>query len=233
MLALSAPLLLATAVFAELSRRQCSSNVPASAMNLPPNQQQLVAPTDAPNFVVVGVGNQNYTCAESGAWTSSGAIAQVFDITSLYPGFEFSIIQEDTYIDWLNFPGNDPCDPNLAQQLENKYGIMLYGRHYIIENPDGDLSSIWDFRPSGLTPGNPNAFVVAEVTGDIPAPTGYLDLDWLELEGVSGQLASTIFRVYTKGGGLLPESCEPGYPGVTAKFTAQYWFYGSTLFVEN
>ncbi len=137
---------------------------------------------------------------------STGAVAQVFDITSLYPGFEFWQIQEDTYSDWLNFPRNDPCDPDLAQQLEDKYRVTLSGQHYFIET-GGDLSPVWDFRPNGRTLGNPNAIVVAKVTGDIPAPTGSLDVDWLELEGVSGKLASTIFRVYTKAGEqLLSES---------------------------
>ena len=41
-------------------------DVPASALQLPTDQTQLVAPPVAPDFVVVGVGNQNYSCADSG-----------------------------------------------------------------------------------------------------------------------------------------------------------------------
>ncbi|KAI9464985.1 hypothetical protein BJY52DRAFT_1144878 [Lactarius psammicola] len=202
------PLLSAIAGFAAPSRIKCSSQVPASSLNLPPNQKQLVAPTDAPDFVTVGVENQNYTCAEC-----PGAVAQVFDITSLYLGFEFSQIQEDTYSDWLNFPINDPYDPDLAQQLEDKFGVTLYGQHYFIET-DEVLSPVWDFRPNGLTPGNSEAIVIMRVTEDIPAPTGRLVVDWLEPEGVTGKPARTIFRVYTKAGEqLLSESCEPGFPG--------------------
>ncbi|KAI9437222.1 hypothetical protein H4582DRAFT_1958683 [Lactarius indigo] len=67
MLALSLlPLLLAIPGFAIPSRR---SQVPASALTLPPNQQQLVAPADDPTFVGTIFGFQNFTCSEKGAWT--------------------------------------------------------------------------------------------------------------------------------------------------------------------
>ena len=59
------PLLLITAGFAAPSSRD-DTNVPASALPLPANQQQLVAPSTAPSFVTVAVGLQNYTCTFEG-----------------------------------------------------------------------------------------------------------------------------------------------------------------------
>ena len=43
--------------------------IPASAPQLPGDQMRLVAPIAAPNFVVVGVGNQNYSCTEWGNYS--------------------------------------------------------------------------------------------------------------------------------------------------------------------
>ena len=60
------PLLLVAAGSAMPSRR---ATVPASALTLPAGQTQLVAPTDAPSFVTLAVGFQNFTCAPSGNWT--------------------------------------------------------------------------------------------------------------------------------------------------------------------
>ena len=48
--------------------------------------------------------------------------------------------------------------------------------------------------------GNPNAFVLANKTGDVPAPTGSQDVDWLQLTGAEGSLAKTVFRLNTKAG---------------------------------
>jgi hypothetical protein len=61
-------LLLATTVFAA-PHHKGRDGVPASSLNLPSNQTQLVAPTSAPKYVAVGVGNQNYSCTTGGNYT--------------------------------------------------------------------------------------------------------------------------------------------------------------------
>lgn len=126
----------------------------------------------------------------------------MYDIRSLYPGPEFSRIQDDAYSDWTNSQSTDPSDSSFVQQLESKYGITLSGQYYYIENNGnpGDLSPVVDFRSNGPTAGDPNAFVVGEVTGQIPPPDGNTNIYWQEMTAVSGQLASTIFRVYTNAG---------------------------------
>ncbi|KAH9162056.1 hypothetical protein EDB89DRAFT_2234863 [Lactarius sanguifluus] len=224
-------LLLATAGLAAPSRR--ASSVPASvlAQLLPTNQQQLVAPTDAPTFVALITGFQNFTCSREGTWASSGFAGQMFDISGLFPGSEFSQIQNDAHTDWVNQPGpsTDPFDPGFAQQVEDKYKIPLSGQHYFV-GPFGALSPVFDFRNNGPTAGNPDAIVGADVTGHITAPTGRPDTDWQAMNGVSGKFASTIFRVSTKGGEqILTSDCEPNTPDDQAKFTAQLFFYGSKL----
>jgi len=57
------PLLLVEAGSAMPSRR---APIPASALTLPPDQTQLVAPTDPPSFVALAVGFQNFTCVPPG-----------------------------------------------------------------------------------------------------------------------------------------------------------------------
>ncbi|KAI9466612.1 hypothetical protein BJY52DRAFT_1182167 [Lactarius psammicola] len=203
-------------------------DVPASALRLPSNQTQLVSPTTAPNYVVIGVGNQNYSCTDSGNYTSDGAVAQLFDITSLYGTPEFSRIQDDAYDIWSDCPTSDPLEHGLAVRLNRKFGIDVVGQHYFVNSSTGSLSPKFDFTSSGPTAGNPDAFVVAVRAGDIPAPTCSQDIDWLELNGVDGKLASEVFRVDTNAG-KPPSSCTPGSPVITVKYTAQYWFFGSTL----
>lgn len=61
------------------------------------------------------------------------------------------------------------------------------------------ISPVWDFT-SGAEKGNAEAFVIAAVVGDIPAPTGKEDVDWLQLKNVEGELADTVYRIDTKGG---------------------------------
>ncbi|KAH9005741.1 hypothetical protein EDB86DRAFT_3070689 [Lactarius hatsudake] len=219
-------LLLVTAGLAASSRRATTSSVPASvlAQLLPSNQQQLVAPTDAPTFVALVAGFQNFTCTEQGAWACSTYLVS-------FPGSEFSKIQNDAYADLtLSTSGaSDPFDPTFAKQVEDKYGIPLSGQHYFTSSGVTGLASpVFDFRNIA---GNADAIVVADVTGHIPAPTGKSDVDWQAMKGTSGKFASTIFRVSTKGGvlDLLEEDCEPNTPGLQAKFTAQLFFYGSQL----
>ncbi|KAI9435979.1 hypothetical protein H4582DRAFT_1966593 [Lactarius indigo] len=164
---------------------------------------------------------------------SDGLEGQVFDISVIFPGTEFSNIQNDMFTDWNNHPSSDPFDPTFTQQVQDKYGIPLSGQHYFAEVPGNGgpvTHQVFDFRNNGPTAGNPDAIVFADATGDIAAPTGHLDVDWQEMTAVSGKFASKIFRVNTKSGErVVNDSCRPGDPGDKAKFTAQLWFYGGQI----
>ena len=65
-------LLLATTGFAApsyMERDAAPAPVPVSALDLPSNQTQIVRPNTNPDYVAIGVGNQNYTCTKSGNYT--------------------------------------------------------------------------------------------------------------------------------------------------------------------
>jgi hypothetical protein len=130
---------------------------------------------------------------------SAGAVAQIIDISRLYGTPEFSQIQDDAYNFWSSDPCTDPFDSELTAQLEHKVGICILGQHYFI-NGTTSLSPKWDFTSSGPNKGNPEAFVVAAKAGDLPSPDSKSDVDWLRLNGTSGDLAKEVLRVYTRGG---------------------------------
>src|SRR6266702_2416316 len=125
---------------------------------------------------------------------SIGAVAQLFDISSLFGTPEFSTIQDDAFAIWSSCPGTDPLEKGLAPRF-NKFGIKPLGIHTFV-NFNGALSPKFDFTQAT---GDPNNFVVAAKSGNLPAPSP-ADVDWLELKKVDGGLADVIFRVFTKAG---------------------------------
>jgi hypothetical protein len=216
------PLLLATACFAAPSRR-AQNCIPNQSVYLPQFQNVITAPSDPLQWVTVGVGNQNYTCSDSGTYTSTGAVVQVFDISSLFPGPEYYSVQDSLFFGWVGYEGDDPSDPNLIQQITDDFGIQLLGQHYFINSGDS-IAPVWDLRE---TQGQ-DAVVVATVVGDIPSPGGPPSVDWLELNAATGCLASTILRLYTVGGDP-PPICSPNSDDISVKFTTQYMLYGGSV----
>jgi hypothetical protein len=57
--------------------RTCSLD--KAKLNLPANQTLLIAPDQIPSFVSFAIGVQNYTCADTGKYTSIGAVAELYD----------------------------------------------------------------------------------------------------------------------------------------------------------
>jgi hypothetical protein len=103
------------------------------------------------------------------------------------------------------------------------------------------ISPVWNFASAALA-GHADAFVLAAKVGDVPAPTGPPDVDWLSLNRVDGNLAKQVFRVATVGG-LPPSSvrllynwranenrwltfgrlqCKPGTPPISVKYASTY-----------
>jgi ABC-type branched-subunit amino acid transport system substrate-binding protein len=124
----------------------------------------------------------------------NGGIAQLYDIISLYLTAEFSKIQDDIYGDWNAFPGSDAMNAGFVQQLKSKYGITFSGQLYYAYY-DGSLNPVVQFS-------NPNAKVVAKAIEAIGSADGVSNIDWQEMTGMTGQLATKIFQVFTKGGQL-------------------------------
>ena len=130
---------------------------------------------------------------------SAGAVAQLLDISHLYGTPEFSQIQVDAYNLWSKFWNISPFDITLPSQFNSKCNIVL-GQHYFITGSTGALSPKFDFTSSGPNKGNPQAYVVAAKAGDLPAPNKQRDVDWLLLNGTSGELATKVIREDTQGG---------------------------------
>ncbi|KAJ7785288.1 putative malate dehydrogenase [Mycena maculata] len=197
---------------------QC--DISGAQISLPSNQTALVAPSEGPSFIGVAIGVQNYTCASTGTWTNVGAVAELFDISCLYGTPEFSTIQEIAFNVWKLLPPATPIQ-EIISFLEPYKASFVLGQHYFVTSPSGTgLSPKWDFT-SGILAENPEAFVIAAKVGDIPAPTGSPDVDWLSLDNVEGDLAKQVFRVSTVNGDA-PTSCTPGSSPISVKYAATY-----------
>jgi len=220
-------LLLATTGFAiphHHGRGHGGGPVPGTVLQseLPSNQTVIVAPNTAANYVAVGVGNQNYTCTSAGTYSSKGAVAMLFDITTLYGTSKFSTIQECVHDAWVNNPSTNPLDPEWDKQVHTQFKLDPLGIHTFVKfNNASDPK--FDFTQST---NNPSNFVIAIKAGDIAAPSNPgTNVDWLHLTNVDGGLASDAYRVLTVGG-KPPSECT-GTGTITVKYAAQYWFFNS------
>jgi len=192
-------------------------------MNLPANQTALVSPTTAPLFVLLGVGIQNYTCSSTtSTYASIGAVASLFDISCLDKKPEFATVQTTAFDIWSKAPASVK-----ATSIGSRVSApVLRGFHYFVTSPSGTgISPIWDFRSTGKFAGNATAYVLGAKVGDIKAPTNSpVNVDWLALNGVQGDLASKIFRIDTVNG-QPPTSCVAGSAPISVKYTAKYYLY--------
>jgi len=195
-----------------------------------PNQSALVQPTEAPSFVAVAIGVQNYTCnATSLTYSNVGAVAELFDMSCLSGTSLFTTIQNDAFDVWQKTPSFITAQDVIKMLGHVK---LVLGQHYFVANPNPTAGSPailpkWDFT-SNAEKGNLDAFFIGSKTGDLPAPTGKNDVDWVQLKNVEGKLADTVYRVYTKGG-QPPTSCTAGAPLLSVKYTAQYWFFSGSI----
>ncbi|KAJ6564042.1 hypothetical protein B0H19DRAFT_942636 [Mycena capillaripes] len=191
-----------------------------AVMDLPAGQTQLVSPTTAPLFILLGVGIRNYTCSGN-TFDSIGGVASLFDISCIqdHPS-DFSTIQQRAFDRW-DVEGPDFPSSSIGADIKVP---TLDGSHFDVTPPSGNgLLPEWDF--TAIT-GNPNDFVIGTKVGDIPDPTGdpAFNIDWLAIDALEGQLASQIFRIDTVGG-QPPASCVAGDPDIQVKFTAKYYLF--------
>ncbi|KAJ8515026.1 hypothetical protein ONZ45_g7492 [Pleurotus djamor] len=215
-------------VYAAPSLKISGCDISNARINFPEGQTGLAAPAASPSFIGVAIGVQNYTCSDSGTFTSTGAVAELFDISCLVGTSEFNRVQDNFFNVWKLLPKGVTADKVIGLLHLAKTPVIL-GQHFFITNPltGVGLSPKWDFTSQGATKGNPNAFVVGARSGGIPAPTGAKDVDWLSLNGVQGGLASQVFRVDTRGG-QPPASCAPGST-TSVKYASKYWLMGGSV----
>ncbi|KAI5124194.1 hypothetical protein M0805_005045 [Coniferiporia weirii] len=189
---------------------------------IPPNQNNVSAPSgEHPFTIAFGVGVQNYTCTDAGAYSSVGALAELSDITCLHGSPLFDAITSIVFNFWNASSSITTAD--VVEAFAPQYPHL--GQHYFATNPftGTGLNPVFDFRATSRI-GDPNAFTLMNKTGDIPAPTGTQDVDWLELTSIQGSLAKHVLRLDTRFG-QPPKTCTPGSPLLSVKYTAQYWFY--------
>ncbi|CAE6482579.1 unnamed protein product [Rhizoctonia solani] len=159
-----------------------------------------------PKYITLGVGTQNYTCSSAGTYASAGAVATLVDISCAYASdpYLFGDVQTWAY--------------NLYPQWQ--YASEPYthelGKHYFISQ-SGSIAPKFDFTQTG------KGYTVAKKAAGTTSPEGSNNVDWLELQSTSGNLAKYVFRVDTQGG-QPPASCKAGET-VRVKYTAKYWFF--------
>ncbi|KAJ7796932.1 hypothetical protein B0H14DRAFT_2913020 [Mycena olivaceomarginata] len=226
MFALTILPLLLSAVSA-VPNRAGGCDLSGATISLPSNQTLLVTPSHDPSYIAVAIGTQNYTCGSTGTYTNVGAVAELFDASCLHGTPEFASLQELAYTVWKLAPPAVPIS-EVIQFLQPFHASFVLGQHFFVTSPSGTgISPRWDFSSAALV-GHPDAYVIAAKAGDIPAPTGPPDVDWLSLNEVEGNLATQVFRVNTVGG-LPPASCTVGSPPIAVKYASMYWLFGSSV----
>lgn len=123
----------------------------------------------------------------------------MIDIACLYGTDDFAKSQDDIYNVWEKYSGPNPWEVILDFVTDFNITSLIVGTHYFINYGDNILPE-FDFTSAGPTEGNPDAFVVGTKVVDIAAPDSVHDIDWLELNAVSGKFADKVYRVETRGG---------------------------------
>lgn len=148
-----------------------------------------------------------------------GALAEIFDSSCLYGTPAFKSAPTVAYDKWTATTNLTVQEIIATLRLTSDPSVL--GQHYYVPNPVGSgLSPKWDFTSSGVTAGDPNAYVIGAKIGDLPSSDPN-DIDDLMVKAVEGDLASEVFRVQTNGG-QPPTKCEAGSWNITVKYTAQY-----------
>ena len=88
----------------------------------------------------------------------------------------------------------------IAQLFKRLWDIPVVGQHYFVDGDNDTLVPVFDFTSSGQTKGNKSAILFGKKIADVQSPDGSDNIDWLELQKVSGELADNLYRVYTVKG---------------------------------
>jgi hypothetical protein len=168
-----------------------------------------------------------------------GAFAELLDISCHYGTPAFSSMQDGLYTTWSQAPSSFTAQDLISAAGNNP---LVLGQHYYVSKDkcaagSPALSPKWDFT-SNAERGNAAAFLIGAKVGNLPAPTGSNNVDWVQLKNAEGELADTVYRVDTKGGqppssvskamhhGLTPPlkllQCTAGDPPLTVRYTAKY-----------
>jgi len=170
-------------------------------------------------------------------------VALLFNIACIANTDLFQFVTELTLDEWER---TDVTALQLIDSYISRNSSAALGVHEFVPNPAGSGVPLpqFDFRMTSVLGGNPKAFIIAVKIGDILAPSPSTDVDWVELKGVQGELATTVIRINTAGGqppasvrdiplqealwgfrldeSLTVMQCKPGSPDISVKYSAAY-----------
>ncbi|EEP77003.1 predicted protein [Uncinocarpus reesii 1704] len=176
------------------------------------NGAELPSPASelALKYITLGVGTQNYTCAnleKSAKPALVGAVATLYDVSCLAS-------QSSWFLDmFARMVVRLPV--RMVNRLVPKYlGSEMQGHHYF----EGRVP-LFDLRTNGH-----NDYAYVSVAAKVPAPQNR-DVDWLRLDRVDGSGIEAVYRVKTTAG-KAPTSCKNMPDQFEVKYIAQYWMYG-------
>jgi len=211
-----------------LSLNPFSGPKPSSACSLDAAKLSVVGSTlpaasGAPIAVTLGVGVQNYTCdATNKGFVAAGALAELFDVSCFQGTPMFASLSDMAFGAWNATPAAMDTAAMIKAFTALPKGIQMppvLGQHYFV-NP---TTPKWDFTSSGSTKGSSKAFLIGAKNATSPAPNPKADVPWLQLKSTSGDLATSVYRVATKGG--QPPANGTCTAPVSVKYVAAYYFY--------
>jgi hypothetical protein len=158
-----------------------------------------------------------------------GAVAQIFDISCLHDKTIFADVAVVAFDAWSEAPESTTAQNLKSLDLPFK-GLgknildeqSLLGLHFFVKNSSaGAITGIpaWDFASSQHSK---QAFVDVAAFEKLAAPRNVTDVPWLQVKGTKGKLATTVYRLFTRGG-QPPAKCGPKDPKeISVKYTSQY-----------
>ena len=183
-------------------------------------------------YVGLGVGVQNYTCASTTATPKSvGAIATLFDVTEFLQGT--TDLSSNISAVYLKAYEGQSCKPNPAdlsdhscEENVNRLNFDVLGEHFFANVNGAGVASFDIYSQS---------FLSAVKAGDVKAPSNAYDgsndagaVDWLFLpsDGSSRTFGTSEgYRINTAGGTPTSDQCSDGKSAFSVKYAAEYWFY--------
>ena len=202
----------------------------------------LPTPTGSPQYVALGLGFQNYTCASSTTSTtltyvqtqsSGGAIANLYNLQYVVNSYDMDSITPTALENFEKCVSKTQCNPATNNDCQSCHSMAVgplsreqIGEHFFepvngAQTPSFSLSSY-------------SKFLSAKKVGDVKAEsnaykgeTGLGAVDWLYLQDNGDGLTSGLSAVYRveTAGGVAPPSCSTSGSAMYVPYAAQYWFY--------
>ena len=212
--------------------------------------KELVAPPAGKTLkaIALGFGIQNYTCGSdpTAKATATGALAMLYDVTSLYPGqgpksltleafnslastalwnhdvpLNFVPVTEDRINGSKGASATKPFTRDAPLKIAGLDPIPVTGHHYFA----ADGKPTFDVKKGNIKYiGEKSDSVDAPAGADV-GPDGTGAVAWLYLGALPGTSGAThLYRVLTAGG--VSHGCASGPGNDSVSYATTYWFFG-------